>query len=35
MYQLKRFFITTKMLIKDAIKEWNIMEWLAERIKIR
>ena len=34
MYQLKRFFITTKMLIKDAIKEWN-MEWLAERIKIR
>ena len=35
MYQLKKFFITTKQtLIKDVIIEWN-MEWLAERIKIR
>ena len=35
MYQLKKFFITTKQaLIKDVIKEWN-MEWLAEEAGIR
>ena len=35
MYQLKKFFITTKQtLIKDVIKHWN-MEWLAERIEIK
>ena len=33
-YQLKKFFITTKQsLITDIIIEWN--KWLAERIEIR